>query len=344
MSSFLDLKTGLRFKTNFTFHIMKQLGIVLFIFCMGCSSPTEDQTYIEEAVIEASAIKETSLVILGTAQDAGAPQIGCAKDCCAKKFQNPSLQEKIVSLGLIIPNVKKTYLFEATPNIASQIEMLSDYSDPKTNSMPNGIFVSHAHIGHYTGLMQLGKEAQNAASMPVYAMPKMQQFLKENGPWSQLITENNILLQAMDSNTLINLESGVKVEPIIVPHRDEYSETVGFRIIGPNKSVLFIPDIDKWERWDLDVIELIKSVDYALLDGTFYDAAEINHRDISTIPHPFVIESMRLFEALPLSEKNKIHFIHFNHTNPLLNQTSEQYDMVEKNGFHVAETGDILAL
>lgn len=323
---------------------MKQLGTVILFFCVSCSSPEEDHSQIEEAVIQASAITETSLVILGTAQDAGAPQIGCAKECCAKKFQNPNLQEKVVSLGLIIPEVKGTYLFEATPNIASQIQMLSDYSDPKTNTMPNGIFVSHAHIGHYTGLMQLGKEAQNAASMPVYAMPKMQQFLKENGPWSQLITESNILLQPMDTNSTISLESVVKVEPIVVPHRDEYSETVGFKIIGPHKSVLFIPDIDKWERWDHDVIEMIKTVDFALLDGTFYDAAEINHRDISTIPHPFVIESMNLFESLPLSEKNKIHFIHFNHTNPLLDQTSEQYDMVEKNGFHVAETGDILAL
>jgi pyrroloquinoline quinone biosynthesis protein B len=323
---------------------MKQLSIVILIFCFGCTSSHEKQLESTSPIIEASVIQETALVILGTAQDAGVPQIGCGKKCCAKNFRNPSLHEKIVSLGLIIPKVKKTYLFEATPNIATQIQMLSDYSDPKTNSMPDGIFVSHAHIGHYTGLMQLGKEAQNADAMPVYAMPKMSRFLEENGPWSQLITENNIRLQSMDSSSVISLPSGVKVYPILVPHRDEYSETVGFKIIGPNKSVLFIPDIDKWERWDQDVIKLLKTVDYALLDGTFYDAAEINHRDISTIPHPFVIESMELFGDLPLSEKNKIHFIHFNHTNPLLNQASEQYDMVEKNGFHVAETGDILAL
>ena len=108
-----------------------------------------------------------------------------------------------------------------------------------------------------------------------------------------------------------------------MPHRDEYSETVGYVISGPNKSALFIPDIDKWEKWKLDINAEIKKVDYALLDATFFDEKEINNRDISEIPHPFIIESMKKFEMMTPEEKNKIIFIHFNHTNPVLKDQRE---------------------
>ena len=85
-------------------------------------------------------------------------------------------------------------------------------------------------------------------------------------------------------------------------------------------------------------------MDYAFIDGTFYDAAEINNRDISTIPHPFIIESMNRFKDLPVAEKKKIYFIHFNHTNPVLNKKSKQYMQVIQNGFNIARIGDIIKL
>ena len=101
------------------------------------------------------------------------------------------------------------------------------------------------------------------------------------------------------------LTKNLSIIPLKVPHRDEYSETVGFKIIGPNKSALFIPDIDKWEKWDKSIKKLVAQVDYAFLDGTFYDAQEINNRDISEIPHPFIIESLKLFEDLNKLNRKK---------------------------------------
>jgi pyrroloquinoline quinone biosynthesis protein B len=124
-----------------------------------------------------------------------------------------------------------------------------------------------------------------------------------------------------------------------VPHRDEYSETVGFKIIGPKKSALFIPDIDKWDKWDTSIVNLISEVDYAFLDGTFYDTQEINNRNIEEIPHPFIIESLELFKDLKESDRNKIYYIHLNHTNPLLNSQSKEYKHVVSNGYNVAVEG-----
>lgn len=214
--------------------------------------------------------------------------------------------------------------------MTAQVKLLKDFAGERAKEVPDGIFVTHAHIGHYTGLMYLGKEAANASQVPVYAMPRMKTFLEQNGPWSQLVTNKNIVLNEMQENVDMQLSPQLHITPITVPHRDEFSETVGYRIEGPANKVLFIPDIDKWAKWNRNIAEEIAGVDYAFLDATFYDAAEINNRDISTIPHPFVIESMELFKSLSTAEKKKIYFIHFNHTNPLLRLESKETKQGDK--------------
>eukprot|EP00957_Ditylum_brightwellii_P156501 11911053-Ditylum_brightwellii.AAC.1 len=70
-----------------------------------------------------------------------------------------------------------------------------------TKKTPDGIFLTHAHIGHYTGLMYLGREALGAVDVPVYAMPRMRSFLKNNGPWSQLVSLGNINIQNLEEKS-----------------------------------------------------------------------------------------------------------------------------------------------
>ena len=170
-------------------------------------------------------------------------------------------------------------------------------------------------------------------------MPKMTDFISSNGPWDQLVKLKNVELKSLFDKKEEKLTENLTIIPFKVPHRDEYSETVGYKIVGPNKSALFIPDIDKWNKWEISIKKLISKVDYAFLDGTFYDSKEINNRDISEIPHPFIIESLELFKDLKESDRNKIYFIHLNHTNPLLNSKSEEYQHVVSNGYNVALEG-----
>lgn len=287
---------------------------------------------------------KTSLIVLGTAQDAGSPHIACAKDCCRNLLESPTVSRKVVALGLLDVENEKTYLFEATPNITEQLKILKGNAPFDASEIPNGIFLTHAHIGHYTGLMYLGKEGVNTKKSKVYAMPRMKTFLETNGPWSQLVIDENISLQEIRNKEQINLSPKLKIIPIRVPHRDEYSETIGFKIIGPNKVVLFIPDIDKWSKWETNIIDAVAQVDIALLDATFFNAEEINNRDITEIPHPFVIETMELFKDQPKSMKKKIHFIHLNHTNPLLDPASEQSKEVMVKGFKIARINAIIEL
>lgn len=276
------------------------------------------------------------LHILGTVQDGGSPHLGCKKDCCLNLSEQDKKIRKVTSLEIFDQIKNESILFEATPDIIYQWNSL--YSTPK------GIFLTHAHIGHYSGLIHLGKEALGAKGIPVYAMPKMSFFLKENGPWSQLVKLNNVKLVNLSNNIAVTVLEKIKVTPFLVPHRDEFSETVGYKIEGPSKSILFIPDIDKWLLWNRNLIDLLKTVDLAFVDGTFFNAKEVNYRPISEIPHPLVEETIEFLSDQKESIKNKVYFIHMNHTNPLLNPKSKESKWVLGQGFRIAQIGQVFKL
>ena len=313
----------------------------ILILLVGC---TNLQTFAQKNKETLTPVTQTTLIVLGSAQDAGSPQINCTKICCQAIFKGKQDATPVVALGVIDPINQEQFLFEATPDITFQLRALKSNAPTEVNEIPTAIFLTHAHIGHYTGLMYLGKEVMNAKQIPVYVYPKMQVFIENNGPWSQLVTNKNIALKTMQTNKLQQLNSQLSILPFQVPHRDEYSETVGYQINGPEKSALFIPDIDKWEKWETSIIGAIQKVDYAFIDGTFFSGKEIQARDISEIPHPFVIESIELFKGLSPTEKAKIHFIHLNHTNPLLKPKSSESKQDEALGFNIARTGDRFTL
>ena len=277
-----------------------------------------------------------NIKVLGVAQDGGVPHLGCSKTCCSTS----SVTRYVSSIMVSNQESKTSYIFDASPDLAKQLSFMKD----KISENLKGIFLTHAHIGHYSGLMYLGRESFNSKNIPVYAMPRMKKFLETNGPWDQLVSLNNIKINSIVNEREILVEKELIVKPIEVPHRDEYSETVGYLIKGPNKSAIYIPDIDKWYKWDKSIVDLINSVDYAFIDATFYDEKEINYRDISEIPHPFVIESMKLFERFSREEKSKIYFIHLNHTNPLLDSNSSEYKNLISKGYNVAQEGLVLKL
>jgi len=284
-----------------------------------------------------AAAEQPYIYVLGVAQDAGYPQTGCYEKHCMPGWENPLLRRGAVSLGLIDPSNNKKYMFDATPNFPDQLYRLEKEA-PSSRYSLSGIFLTHAHIGHYTGLMFLGHESAGVKDMPVYAMPKMTEFLKTNGPWDQLVRYKNIKLMPLKHNKPEALGQ-VEITPFLVPHRDEYSETVGYIIKGPSKSALFIPDINKWPQWEIKLADAIKGVDYALIDAAFYDYGELPGRDMSKIPHPFAVESMKELEKVSASEKNKVWFIHMNHSNPLLNLQSKESKFVKSQGFNIAIEG-----
>ncbi|MFN3165162.1 MAG: MBL fold metallo-hydrolase [Pseudohongiellaceae bacterium] len=287
--------------------------------------------------VVASAQEGPFIYILGVVQDAGYPQAGCYRPNCMPGWEDASLARGATSLAVVDPRASRKYLFEATPDLPRQLYDLNQVA-PDSRYQLAGVFLTHAHIGHYTGLMHFGREAMGATGVNVFAMPRMREFLASNGPWSQLVELNNIRLRRLQNFQTEPL-GAIMVTPLLVPHRDEFSETVGYIILGPTRSALFIPDINKWDLWDRNIRDEIRNVDYAFVDATFFDGDELPGRDMSEIPHPFVVESMGLFESLPEAEKGKIWFIHMNHSNPLLDPDSTAYQTVTGAGFNVAGEG-----
>jgi pyrroloquinoline quinone biosynthesis protein B len=271
------------------------------------------------------------VVVLGTAQDGGFPQAGTKP--------GPEWNEErryAASLAIVDPASGARWLIEATPDFREQLHELDRIAP--VNGVPGlaGIFVTHAHVGHYTGLMHLGREIIGARDVPVYAMPRLHAFLSSNGPWDQLVRLNNIALHPLTDGVATRLNERISITPFLVPHRDEYSETVGFRITGPTHTIVFLPDIDKWERWSTPIESVVTDADVAYLDGTFYADGEVPGRAMSEIPHPFIMETMQRFAALPAAVKRKVRFIHLNRTNPVAIPEARERTAVEAAGFGVA--------
>lgn len=273
--------------------------------------------------------QDAYLEVLGIAQDAGYPQMGCQRDCCKKITK----KEKVASVAIILPRDSIYYLLDATPDIVAQTTAMTE-----SGWHLAGIFLTHAHIGHYTGLMYLGRESLGAKNVPVYCMPRMFEFLSNNGPWSQLVELENISLHMMKKNAAICLKNRIYITPVPVPHRDEFSETVAYHIWGAHHSGWYIPDIDKWSKWDVDLTT--RRDDFYLVDGTFYQNGEIWGRDMSEIPHPFIVETMDWFGPV---HGSKVFFTHFNHTNPAMWDEATQKEIKSK-GFNIAYEGLIIEL
>lgn len=300
-----------------------RLYFIIFFVLVGLAEAQNLQPYI---------------LVLGVAQDGGYPHLGCEKECCKKAWENDSLKKNVVSLAIVHPVLKKWWMLEATPDINKQLHLFQELTQHQYNYLPEGIFITHAHIGHYSGLMQLGREVMNAKEIPVTVLPKMKKYLENNGPWSQLVNLKNISLFQLDTNKTLMLFPDLEITAFTVPHRDEFSETAGFKIKAGLKTYLFIPDIDKWQKWNKNIVEEVNKCDAAFVDATFYSMDELKGRKMEEVPHPLVNETIELFSKDKAEVKSKIVFIHFNHTNKIMFDKQIR-ESVEQKGFRVAEQG-----
>ena len=272
-------------------------------------------------------------VVLGIAQDGGVPHLGCRQKLCVEARRDPSKRQSVASLGLIDGASGKRFLIDATPDFEGQVSRLG--------GLPDGILLTHAHIGHYLGLAQLGREVVNAKEMPVFCTASMARFLRENRPWSRLVLLGNIVIHEIEPDKEFALTENLRATALSVPHRDEDSDTVAYVVAGPARKLLWLPDIDKWEKWDRRIADVLRTVDTAFLDGTFFSADEIPGRSIAEIPHPLVSETISL---LSTAQGNaRVFFVHLNHTNRLLWDRKETRRLLDR-GFGVATEGQRLPL
>ncbi len=289
------------------------------------------------------------LLVLGTAQDGGLPQIACRRECCEAARADPGRRRHVTSLLLVDPRSGRRWIFDASPDLPLQVELARGHGGPDLDvagrpALFDGVFLTHAHMGHYSGLIQFGREAYGSAPVDLVGTPRMLQFLTSNGPWSLLFEGGHAQAVSLPAGSTMDLADDLHVTAIQVPHRDEFSDTVGFRIEGPEHSALYLPDIDKWTRWDRDLGVVVASVDYALLDGTFYGPDELPGRNMADVPHPFIVETMEALAREPAPPWHKVFFTHLNHSNPAADPNSAAAAAIEAAGAHVLDEGAILPL
>ena len=280
--------------------------------------------------------------VLGAAQDGGFPHAACEHDACRQARSREAAPRYVSSLALVLPATDQVFLFDATPDIRPQLDLLRDVRRPPQDRVDraplDGVFLTHAHIGHYLGLAFLGFEAISASDLPVWVTPRMAAFLRANGPWSQLVDMGNIDLKPTSPGETVALSPEVSVTAFTVPHRDEFSDTVAYVIRGPRRSLLFVPDTDRWATWDPPLLERLAEVDVALLDSTFYSLDELPGRSLEEVPHPMTRTTMDLLEE-HVGPDLEVVFIHLNHSNPALLPDSPERGEVEARGFAVALEG-----
>jgi pyrroloquinoline quinone biosynthesis protein B len=290
------------------------------------------------------------VVVLGTVQDGGMPQTGCDCSHCSAARKNPALARHVASLAIDFPKTDHVYLVDATPDLPAQIAKIHGFRahpEGKVDRAPvDGVLLTHAHMGHYLGLAHFGFESLNTKDIPVWVSPRMAEYLKTNGPWSQLVRLGNIALREFVPGKPFDLEEGVSVKALQVPHRDEYSDTMAFLIRGPKRTLLYVPDTDSWKAWPKPLTQVLEEekVDVALLDATFYSPDELPDRDVTKIKHPLVTDSMDLLSSLVKAGKLQVFFTHMNHSNPALDRNGAARKAIEARGFRVLDEGEELGL
>lgn len=255
-------------------------------------------------------------LLLGSAQDGGVPQAGCRCANCESARRDSARQRLVASLALIDHGAGASWLIDASPDFPRQLDLLAAHAPGCPLA---GIIITHAHIGHYTGLIHLGREVMGAAGMPLYVTEAMAGFLTANGPWSQLVALGNVALHKLVPGEPRELTPRLAITPVAAPHRAEFSDTMAILAQGQHRRLFYCPDIDRWEQWDRALPDVLHPGDIALLDGTFYSDDELPGRNMAEIPHPPVKETVALLAGSGLGAG----FIHLNHSNPLLREGPE---------------------
>jgi len=284
-----------------------------------------------------------SAVVLGIMQDAGLPHAGCRCARCLDAFAHPERGGRAACLALVDERTDPTrvWLIDATPDIGRQLNDLAYALGPHPHRAdrlrpPDGILLTHGHMGHIGGLPQLGPEGMAVADLPVYASDGLAAVIRESAVWRPLMA--GLEWRRLVAGRRFDLAPSLTITPLAVPHRDEWGAgTFAFKVEGPTQTLLYVPDIDNWEQWP-EARAAVVTADVALVDATFFSVAELGGRP--PVAHPLVPDTLAFFGE----SASKLALIHINHTNPLLVEDGAERATVHRSGATVARRGQTFSL
>jgi pyrroloquinoline quinone biosynthesis protein B len=271
----------------------------------------------------------TSFIILGSGQDGGAPQVGQASSVSHRRS---------ASSVCIVSNEGMVLLLDASPDVRQQSLALLEstvYPSDRT-SLVDGICITHAHMGHYAGLLHFGTEAAATEHVPLIGTSRFLEFFSANEPWADLIRSGHVDATLIGNDTMM-IDDILGLNAIAVPHRGEHTDTVAYSVsIRDTPWLLYVPDVDDWTRWPEAETEIARH-DFALVDATFSSIDELQGRNIGRIPHPLVPDTISRFRHLTAG--TQIILTHINHSNPLGRFESPITGQALVAGFKIAHDG-----
>jgi len=269
------------------------------------------------------------LVVLGSGQDGGSPQLGNTEGAGPPRTAS---SVAVVSDGTVV-------LLDASPDIRTQFATIAPWLGAREPRRPfDAVCVTHAHMGHYAGLLHLGREAAATTRIPLVAPSSVLSFLESNEPWRSLLTEGHLVALPIGAEP-VGI-GDVSISAIPVPHRAEFSAAVAYSIgVGGRPWALYLPDIDAWDRWE-QAERTVAAHRVCLLDATFGSTDEVPGRDIAAIPHPLVPDTIERFGHL--TRGRRIILTHINHTNTLADPSSNLAMAARSAGFEVATDGMVV--
>lgn len=288
-------------------------------------------------------------LVLGSVQDGGFPQTGCYTELCdhGRELQREGRGRYVASLALVDPEAERFWLVDATPDLTRQLDLIEEpaFRRRAAERRPfDGIFLTHAHIGHYVGLALLGTEGLGIRDTPVYCTARMADFLAANAPWSLLVREGRIRPTPLAADAWHRVGERLEARLRAVPHRDELADTVALSFRGPSATLLYVPDINAWHLWERDLAREVEAVDVALLDASFWALDELPGRTVEEVPHPLVTQTMDLLQGVADRGASRVVLTHLNNSNPALLEDGPQAGEVARRGFEIAREGMRFAL
>jgi pyrroloquinoline quinone biosynthesis protein B len=276
---------------------------------------------------------DASILVLGSGQDGGSPQLGHTSGVGPNRTAS--------SVAVISPD-GAIVLLDASPDIRQQtISLMTSEVFPTDRSTPfDAVALTHAHMGHYAGLVHLGNESGDAKGVSLLATGKMHTFLRSNQPWRMLYQRGNVVPDTFGLGA-IRIDERMTIDALAVPHRAEFTDTVAISVrIDDAPWFMYLPDIDAWADWP-GAEAAISEHALCLLDATFSDPDELPGRSIADIKHPLVTDTVERFSHLTGS--TQIVLGHINHSNSLADIESEIAVRTRAAGFAVAHDGLVLS-
>lgn len=301
----------------------------------ACAAPSRGNDTSSPAV---------ELFVLGIAQDGGVPHFGCSRECCERARRERRTLSP-ACLGVVERTSGRLLLVEATPGVEAQAALLHRLAgvEDRGRRPVDAVLLTHAHVGHYLGLAHFGREVASTDRLPTHVSPRMAAFLRGHAPWKQLVELSQVEVVEHGPRAPFSPIPGLTVTAIPVPHRDEFSDTMAYVLRGPSKAALFVPDVDRWDGNEALLDELLRDVDVAYVDGTFYDGRELPERNLAEIRHPLMTDTMERLAERAKARPGSVRFLHLNHTNPALWDDSLRR-AIEARGFAIAAEGERVAL